>query len=105
MLLIRHAQPHERPFLPALMVALGKPNQLKLRVKGAIANGVTNDEIREVLLHSMIYAGSRPGSKRMRSRPRRSARWEWSDAMTGPARSGLRNRLRLLLRFRLQRTY
>ena len=41
----------------ALMVALGKPNQLKLHVKGAIANGVTKEEIREVLLHSMIYAG------------------------------------------------
>ena len=41
----------------ALLVALGKPNQLKLHVKGAIANGVTKDEIREVLLHSMIYAG------------------------------------------------
>ena len=41
----------------ALMVALGKPNQLKLHVKGAITNGVTKDEIREVLLHSMIYAG------------------------------------------------
>jgi 4-carboxymuconolactone decarboxylase len=41
----------------ALLVALGRPNQLKLHVKGAIANGVTKDEIREVLLHSMIYAG------------------------------------------------
>jgi 4-carboxymuconolactone decarboxylase len=41
----------------ALMVALGKPNQLKLHVKGAIANGVTKEEIREVLLHSMVYAG------------------------------------------------
>jgi 4-carboxymuconolactone decarboxylase len=41
----------------ALLVALGKPNQLKLHVKGAIANGVTKEEIREVLLHSMVYAG------------------------------------------------
>ena len=41
----------------ALLVALDKPNQLKLHVKGAIANGVTKDEIREVLLHATIYAG------------------------------------------------
>ena len=41
----------------ALLVALDKPNQLKLHVKGAVANGATKEEIREVLLHSTIYAG------------------------------------------------
>jgi 4-carboxymuconolactone decarboxylase len=41
----------------ALLVALNKPTQLKGHVRGAIKNGVTKDEIREVLLHSMIYAG------------------------------------------------
>jgi len=41
----------------ALLVALNKPNQLKGHVRGAIKNGVTKEEIREVLLHSMIYAG------------------------------------------------
>jgi 4-carboxymuconolactone decarboxylase len=40
-----------------LLVALGKPTQLKGHVRGAIKNGVTKDEIREVLLHSMIYCG------------------------------------------------
>jgi len=41
----------------ALLVALNRPNQLKGHVRGAIKNGVTKEEIREVLLHSMIYAG------------------------------------------------
>ncbi len=41
----------------ALLVALNRPNQLRGHVRGAIKNGVTKDEIREVLLHSMIYAG------------------------------------------------
>jgi 4-carboxymuconolactone decarboxylase len=41
----------------ALLTALGKQNQLKVHVRGAIRNGVSKDEIREVLLHSMIYAG------------------------------------------------
>jgi 4-carboxymuconolactone decarboxylase len=41
----------------ALLVALNKPTQLKGHVRGAVQNGVTKDEIREVLLHSMIYAG------------------------------------------------
>ena len=41
----------------ALLVALNRPNQLRGHVRGAITNGVTKDEIREVLLHCMIYAG------------------------------------------------
>ena len=41
----------------ALLVALNKPTQLKGHVRGAVKNGLSKDEIREVLLHSMIYAG------------------------------------------------
>jgi 4-carboxymuconolactone decarboxylase len=41
----------------ATLVALGKPVQLRAHVRAAIANGATKDEIREVLLHSMIYCG------------------------------------------------
>jgi len=41
----------------ALLTALGKQNQLRVHVKGAIQNGVTKEEIREVLMHCMIYAG------------------------------------------------
>lgn len=35
----------------------GVPNQLKTHVRGAIANGVSPEEIREVLIHVMAYAG------------------------------------------------
>lgn len=41
----------------ALVTALGKPNQVKVHVRGAIANGATPDEIRETLMHTMVYAG------------------------------------------------
>jgi 4-carboxymuconolactone decarboxylase len=41
----------------AILVALNKPNQLKGHVRGAVKNGLSKDEIREVLLHAMIYAG------------------------------------------------
>lgn len=41
----------------ATLVALGKPVQLRAHVRAAITNGATKDEIREVLLHSMIYCG------------------------------------------------
>ena len=41
----------------AMLTALGKPNELQLHVKGALTNGVTVDEIKEVLLHASVYCG------------------------------------------------
>ena len=41
----------------ALMVALGRTDELRLHVRGARNNGVTPDEIKEVLLHAAIYCG------------------------------------------------
>jgi len=41
----------------AMLMALGKPHELALHVRGAINNGVTKDEIKEVLLQATIYCG------------------------------------------------
>ena len=41
----------------AALTALSKPNQLRVHVAGALANGASPDEIREVLLHTVAYAG------------------------------------------------
>jgi 4-carboxymuconolactone decarboxylase len=41
----------------AMIAALNRPHELKLHVKGAIRNGLTRDEIREVLLQVAIYCG------------------------------------------------
>ena len=41
----------------AALTALSKPNQIKVHVRGALANGATVEEIREVLLHAAVYAG------------------------------------------------
>ena len=41
----------------AALTALVRPNQLKVHVRGALANGVTPEEIREILLHTAVYAG------------------------------------------------
>ena len=41
----------------AMLVALGKPAELKLHVRGAINNGVTKDQIKEILLQAAVYAG------------------------------------------------
>src|SRR5689334_6844564 len=41
----------------AMLTALGRPHELKLHVKGALKNGVTREEISEILLHAAVYAG------------------------------------------------
>jgi len=41
----------------AMLVALGKAEELELHLGGAIRNGVTKKEIGEILLHSAIYCG------------------------------------------------
>jgi 4-carboxymuconolactone decarboxylase len=41
----------------AMISALNRPNELKMHVKGALKNGVTKEEIREVLLQVAIYCG------------------------------------------------
>lgn len=41
----------------AMLIALGKEAEVRMHVRGGIANGLTVDEIREVVLHSMIYCG------------------------------------------------
>jgi 4-carboxymuconolactone decarboxylase len=55
-----------RPVLPpstrsmltlAMLVAYGRPQEIKVHVEGAVANGVTAAEIGEVMLHAMIYCG------------------------------------------------
>jgi 4-carboxymuconolactone decarboxylase len=41
----------------AMMVALNRPDEFRLHLRAAIRNGVTREEIREVLLQTAIYCG------------------------------------------------
>jgi 4-carboxymuconolactone decarboxylase len=41
----------------AMLSALNRPHELKMHIGGAIRNGVTKAEIREVLLQVAIYCG------------------------------------------------
>jgi 4-carboxymuconolactone decarboxylase len=41
----------------AMISALNRPHELRAHVKGALTNGVTPEEIREVLLQVAIYCG------------------------------------------------
>jgi 4-carboxymuconolactone decarboxylase len=46
----------------AILAGMSRPEQLKNHVKGAISNGVTKEEIREILLHATLYVGLPAGS-------------------------------------------
>ena len=41
----------------AMISALHRPHELKMHVKGALRNGVSKDEIREIFMQVAIYAG------------------------------------------------
>lgn len=41
----------------ALLAALGHDTELALHVRAAVTNGVTHDEIGEVMVHTAVYAG------------------------------------------------
>jgi 4-carboxymuconolactone decarboxylase len=41
----------------AMLTALNRPAQLRNHLEGALNNGCTMEEIREILLHSAVYCG------------------------------------------------
>jgi 4-carboxymuconolactone decarboxylase len=51
----------------AMLTALGKVAELKLHVRGALTNGVTVPEIKEVLLHASVYCGLPAGLEAFRA--------------------------------------
>jgi 4-carboxymuconolactone decarboxylase len=42
----------------AMLAALGRANELKLHLKGAVNNGVTKDEMAEIFLQVGVYCGA-----------------------------------------------
>ena len=41
----------------AMLTALNRPNELRLHVRGALNNGVSEEEIREALVQATVYCG------------------------------------------------
>jgi 4-carboxymuconolactone decarboxylase len=41
----------------AMIAALNRPHELKLHVRGALRNGLTRDQIREIFMQVAIYCG------------------------------------------------
>lgn len=42
----------------SMLTALGRSHELKGHIRGALNNGATQEEIREVLLHAAVYCGA-----------------------------------------------
>jgi 4-carboxymuconolactone decarboxylase len=40
-----------------MLTALNRPNELKLHMRAALTNGVTREEIKEILLQACVYCG------------------------------------------------
>ncbi len=51
----------------AMLIALGKGPELNIHMRGALANGVTEVELREVSLHAILYAGIPAGNEGLRT--------------------------------------
>ena len=41
----------------AMLTAMGRQHEIKIHTKGALANGVTREEIREMMVHAFLYCG------------------------------------------------
>ncbi|UOR00552.1 carboxymuconolactone decarboxylase family protein [Leucobacter allii] len=41
----------------AMLIAQGKSHELRIHARGALANGATPLELREVIVHSILYCG------------------------------------------------
>ncbi|MFL0809017.1 MAG: carboxymuconolactone decarboxylase family protein [Agarilytica sp.] len=60
----------------SMLAALKCSQELKGHVRGALRNGCTVDEIREVLLHSAVYCGAPAAIDAMRSAKEVIDAWE-----------------------------
>ena len=70
-----------------MISALNRPHELKMHVKGALRNGVTKDEIREVFLQVAIYCGVPAGVDSFRI-----AREAFAEVDRWPRHAGERRR-------------
>lgn len=41
----------------AILLALGREDELRMHLRACFSNGVTKDELKELILHSSLYAG------------------------------------------------
>lgn len=52
-------EPRTRSMLTiSMLIALNRSTELKTHIRGALTNGVTRQEISEILLHANVYCGA-----------------------------------------------
>jgi 4-carboxymuconolactone decarboxylase len=44
-----------------MLAALNRPHELKIHIRGALTNGITKDELREIFLQVAVYCGMPAG--------------------------------------------
>jgi len=69
----------------SLLTALGHENELALHLRAAVRNGVTAGEIREVLMHTAVYAGVPAANSAFAIAQRVLAELGQPDALSPPA--------------------
>ena len=70
----------------AMLTALNRPAEIKLHVRGAIANGLTPDEIKETLLHATVYCGIPAGLEAFKAA--NEVLVEMGEVVAGPVKAG-----------------
>ncbi|MEM1299988.1 MAG: carboxymuconolactone decarboxylase family protein [Pseudomonadota bacterium] len=65
-----------------MLVALGRSEELKLHLKGALRNGLTKDEIKECLLQTAVYCGAPAALDAFRTAREAFEEYEKSEAST-----------------------
>ena len=76
----------------AVLTALRAEGEIAMHVRAALRNGLTPDEIAEVLLHTAVYAGVPAGEHRVRDRrgdPRQRSHWRAGAAWRGRVRAAV----------------
>ena len=71
----------------AMLAVLGREPEIRVHVRGALANGVTREEIREIFLHAAIYGGIPAAVGGFRSAREVFVEAERGDAVPDPTRA------------------
>ena len=67
----------------AMLTALNRPHELEIHLRGALRNGVTQDEIKEVLLQAAVYCGAPAALDAFKVARRVLAEWPGPAAPAG----------------------
>jgi 4-carboxymuconolactone decarboxylase len=72
----------------AFLVALDKPGELELHVTAALRNGVTPEEIIEILVQSAVYCGFPAALSGTRVARQALERWQSGEGAKSPKKKG-----------------